>query len=68
MEEKIRYLEEQLAIMRRELTQMSEEAYAQQKEISRLTAAFEELKNRLKSMPDDSGILKPEEDIPPPHY
>ena len=54
--------------MRRELTQMSEEAYAQQKEISRLTAAFEELKNRLKSMPDDSGILKPEEDIPPPHY
>jgi uncharacterized coiled-coil protein SlyX len=57
-----------MAIMQNELAQMSHEVYAQQKEIAQLMLEIEKLKSRLENVQPDSGILSPNEDVPPPHY
>jgi SlyX protein len=61
MDDRTTRLEEQVALMQADFSQMSDELYSQQREI-------ETLKSRLLSAQSDSGILKPEEDTPPPHY
>jgi SlyX protein len=68
MDDRITRLEEQIALMQADLSQISDELYAQQKENSSLRREIETLKDRMKSVQSDSGILKPEEDSPPPHY
>lgn len=68
MTSKTTQIEEQIAILQAEMGQLSEELYAQQKEIAALTRLVTDLKARLGATQPDSGILKPEEDSPPPHY
>ena len=68
MVKKIIKLEETMAILQNEISQMSHEIYAQQKEIAQLILEVKLLKSCLKNMQPDSGILAPNEDVPPPHY
>lgn len=50
------------------MSEMSDELYAQQKEIAELRRDVENLRSRLKAAQADSGILRADEDVPPPHY
>ena len=68
MDSKIRKLEELIAILQSELSQMSDELYAQQKDIEQLRIEIGTLKSKLQNVPTDSGILTADEDTPPPHY
>lgn len=68
MDDKIKQIEEQTAILQAELSQMSDELYAQQRDIEQLRNEIENLKSKLQNVPTDSGILTADEDIPPPHY
>ena len=68
MDSKIRKLEELTAILQAELSQMSDELYAQQKDIEQLRIEIGNLKSKLQNFPTDSGILTADEDTPPPHY
>ncbi len=68
MDDRITRLEEQIAIIRADLSQMGDELYTQQKEIRSLRWEIETLKSTIQSAQSDSGILKPEEDSSPPHY
>ena len=68
MDDRITKLEEQIALMQADLSQISDELYAQQRENSSLRREIQTLKDRIYSVQSDSGILKPEEDSPPPHY
>ena len=61
-------LQESVAFMQAELTQLSEEMYAQQREITRLNDEVAKLKVRRAGVQPDSGIVRPDEDVPPPHY
>lgn len=68
MDDKIKQIEEQTAILQAELSQMSDELYAQQRDIEQLRNEIKNLKSKLQNVPTDSGILTADEDIPPPHY
>ena len=68
MDDRITRLEEQIALMQADLSQISDELYAQQRENGSLRREIQTLKDRIFSVQSDSGILKPEEDSPPPHY
>ena len=68
MDDRITRLEEQIALMQADLSQISDELYAQQRENGSLRREIQTLKDRIYSVQSDSGILKPEEDSPPPHY
>lgn len=68
MDDRITRLEEQIALMQADLSQISDELYAQQKENGSLRGEIESLKDTIQDLQSDSGILKPEEDSPPPHY
>ena len=61
-------LEEKMAVMQHEMLQMSQEIYAQQKEILKLIVEIEKMKLIFKNMRPESEILLHEEDTPPPHY
>ena len=68
MDDRVIKLEEKMAILQDELSQMGHEVYAQQKEMARLMIEIGKLKSRLEHAKSDSGILNPNEDPPPPHY
>ena len=68
MEDRVIKLEEKMAILQDELSQMGHEVYAQQKEMARLMIEIRELKSRLEHVKVDSGILNPNDESPPPHY
>ena len=68
MDDRITRLEEQIALMQADLSQISDELYTQQRENGSLRREIQTLKDRIHSVQSDSGILKPEEDSPPPHY
>ena len=68
MDDRITRLEEQITLMQADLSQISDELYAQQRENGSLRREIETLNDRIQSVQSDSGILKPEEDSPPPHY
>ena len=68
MEDRVIKLEEKMAILQDELSQMGHEVYAQQKEMARLIIEIGKLKSRLENVQPDSGILNPSEESPPPHY
>ena len=67
MDKKLQEIQEQAAFMQAEIAQMSEELYAQQKDITALRMEIAVLTTKLQST-HESGILRPDEDIPPPHY
>lgn len=66
--EEIQELQEIITNLQAELNAMSGELYRQQKEITALTIQIGYLNDKLKSVQQDSGILRSDEDIPPPHY
>ena len=68
MDDRTTRLEELVALMQADLSHMSDELYSQQREIGSLRQEIETLKSRILSAQSDSGIMKPEEDTPPPHY
>ena len=67
MDKKLHDIQEQAAFMQAEIAQMSEELYAQQKDIAALRMEITVLTSKLQST-QESGILRPDEDVPPPHY
>ena len=68
MDANIKKLEEKLAFMQLDLQQMSDELFAQQREITKLKSQIHRLEDKVKSLDQTNGILPPEEDVPPPHY
>ena len=68
MEDRVIMLEEKMAILQDELSQMGHEVYAQQKEMARLLIEIGKLKSHLEHVKPDSGILNQSEESPPPHY
>ena len=54
--------------MQSELSQLSDELYAQQKEIAALRLEIAKLNAKWQASQADSGILHPMDDTPPPHY
>jgi len=65
---RLQQLEETTAQMQAELTQLGDEIYAQQKEIATLLRLVDNLTRRVQALQSDSGILRSDEDRPPPHY
>ena len=54
--------------MQAELAQLSDELYAQQKEINALRGELQKTQQKLAQAQLDSGILHAADDVPPPHY
>ena len=65
---RLQQLEETTAQMQAELAQLGDEVYAQQKEIATLLRLVDNLTRRVQALQYDSGILRSDEDRPPPHY
>tara|TARA_B110000196_G_C20780596_1_gene490868 strand:+ start:187 stop:399 length:213 start_codon:yes stop_codon:yes gene_type:complete len=63
----IRKLEDQISFMQRETSQMSEEIYTQQKEISNLRIELTHLKNKFNDI-DKNNLSNLDEELQPPHY
>lgn len=68
MEHDIQTLQEQIAYLQKEMGQLSDELYAQQKEMALLRLELRKLEQKWQAAQSDSGILNPAEDTPPPHY
>lgn len=62
------FLEEAVANLIYDVSQLSAELYEQQKEIMQLRLEVQKLRSLLHHDQTDSGILSPREDRPPPHY
>lgn len=61
-------LEEQLAFQQTEIQQLSDEMYAQQKEMMGLYARLHRLEQKLQSLSEGSVIRDVADETPPPHY
>ena len=61
-------LESKLAFREDTVNSLSNELLAHQKRIDKLTQQVMLLAEKLRNLPDDQGILRPEEEPPPPHY
>ena len=69
MEDDIITLQTKLGHQEHEIRGLSDELYAQQKEITRLKHQMNELKEMLRSMSDDRSTTPDTHDEPPPpHY
>ena len=68
MEKMIKDLQEQIAFMQSEMSQLSDELYAQQKEMAAMRLQMMKLEQKLQAAQGDGAILSPSEDTPPPHY
>ena len=68
MEQNLTSLQETIAHMAQDLRDLSDELYQQQKDMAALRTEIEHLRQKIKTAGTDSGILRPEEDSPPPHY
>ncbi|MGC6517300.1 MAG: SlyX family protein [Candidatus Puniceispirillaceae bacterium] len=68
MEKDIKMLQEQIAHLQAEISQLGDELYSQQKEIAALRLDVQKLNLKLKAEQGDGGILTAAEDRPPPHY
>ena len=62
------FLEEAVANLIYDVSQLSAELYEQQKEIMQLRLEVQKLRSLFHHDQTDSGILSPREDRPPPHY
>ena len=65
---RLQQLEETTAQIQAELAQLGDEVYAQQKEIATLLGLVDSLTRRVQALQSDNGILRSDEDSPPPHY
>lgn len=61
-------LESKLAFQEDTVNSLNNELLEHQKRIDRLTQQVMLLAEKLRNLPDDQGILRPEEEPPPPHY
>ncbi|WP_240220586.1 SlyX family protein [Rheinheimera hassiensis] len=61
-------LESKLAFQEDTVNSLSNELLEHQKRIDRLAQQVMLLAEKLRNLPDDQGILRPEEEPPPPHY
>jgi len=61
-------LESKLAFQEDTVHSLSNELLDHQKKIERLQQQVMLLAQKLHNMPDDQGILRPEEEPPPPNY
>jgi uncharacterized coiled-coil protein SlyX len=69
MEQKIIDLQIIIEHQAADIASLSEELYAQQKELAALKRQFAELKESLKAMADEGGAVKDlSQETPPPHY
>ena len=68
MERIIKKLEEQISFMQQEILEMSDEIFAQQKEITKLTVDLLNLRNKIHDVENNTGIRNVNEETPPPHY
>lgn len=61
-------LQSKLAFQEDTVNSLSNELLEHQKRIDRLAQQVMLLAEKLRNLPDDQGILRPEEEPPPPHY
>ena len=61
-------LESKLAFQEDTVNSLSNELLEHQRRIDRLAQQVMLLAEKLRNLPDDQGILRPEEEPPPPHY
>lgn len=61
-------LESKLAFQEDTVHSLSNELMEHQKRIELLQRQVQILADKLRQLPDDLGILRPEEEPPPPHY
>lgn len=61
-------LESKLAFQEDTVNSLSNELLEHQKRIDRLAQQVMLLADKLRNLPDEQGILRPEEEPPPPHY
>jgi SlyX protein len=61
-------LESKLAFQEDTIHSLSNELLEHHKKIERLQQQVMLLADKLRNLPDDQGILRPEEEPPPPHY
>ena len=68
MKNLIKRLEEQVAFLQNEISQMSNELYCQQKEVSVLKKQFLNFEKRINDLESGSETSAVKEDKKPPHY
>ncbi|MDA7755878.1 SlyX family protein [Candidatus Pelagibacter sp.] len=68
MENLIKKLEEQVAFLQHETSQMSDELYSQQKEISVLKKQILNFEKKINDLENGNGPGMSIEDKKPPHY
>lgn len=61
-------LESKIAFQEDTVNSLHQELLAHQKRIEQLQRQILLLAEKLQQMPEESGILRPEEEPPPPHY
>lgn len=61
-------LESKLAFQEDTVNSLSNELLEHQRRIDRLQQQVMLLAEKLRNLPDDQGILRPDEEPPPPHY
>lgn len=61
-------LESKLAFQEDTVHSLSQELLAHHKRIERLQLQIKMLAEKMQQIPDDMGILRPEEEPLPPHY
>ena len=61
-------LESKLAFQEDTVNSLSNELLEHQKKIDRLQQEVMLLAEKLRNLPDEQGILRPEEEPPPQHY
>lgn len=61
-------LESKIAFQEDTVHSLHQELLVHQKRIEQLQRQIMALAERLQQLPEDSGILHPEEEPPPPHY
>lgn len=62
------HLEEKIAYLEHEVAQLSDELYAQQKELGSVRLMLGKLHDTVKNYADGSPMRLPHEETPPPHY
>jgi len=68
MQQQLIELESKLAFQEDTVNSLNNELHQHQLRIEKLQQQVVLLAEKLRQMPEDQGILRPEEEPPPPHY
>ncbi|WP_213995064.1 SlyX family protein [Arsukibacterium sp.] len=68
MQQQLIELESKLAFQEDTVNSLNNELHQHQQRIEKLQQQVMLLAEKLRQLPDDQGILRPEEEPPPPHY